>query len=59
LKFGLQHPNFTFDGAEIVEKMRKVVGHAEGYGFNSSLRGKDYDSILKTKLGQVMIDKSK
>jgi F420-dependent oxidoreductase-like protein len=37
LKFGLQHPSFTFDGegAQIVEKLRNLVGHAESYGFDS------------------------
>jgi F420-dependent oxidoreductase-like protein len=37
LKFGLQHPNFTFDGEgpQIVEKLRKLVGRAESYGFDS------------------------
>jgi F420-dependent oxidoreductase-like protein len=37
LKFGLQHPNFTFDGegAEIVEKLRTVTQKAEGFGFDS------------------------
>jgi len=37
LKFGLQHPNFTFDGdgPEIVEKLRNLVGRAESYGFDS------------------------
>jgi F420-dependent oxidoreductase-like protein len=37
LKFGLQHPNFTFDGqgAEIVEKLRTLVQKAESLGFDS------------------------
>jgi len=37
LKFGLQHPNFTFDGEgpQIVEKLRMLVGRAESYGFDS------------------------
>jgi len=37
LKFGLQHPNFTFDGegSQIVEKLRNLVGRAESYGFDS------------------------
>jgi F420-dependent oxidoreductase-like protein len=37
LKFGLQHPSFTFDGEgpQIVEKLRNLVGRAEGYGFDS------------------------
>jgi F420-dependent oxidoreductase-like protein len=37
LKFGLQHPNFTFDGEgpQFVEKLRKLVGLAESYGFDS------------------------
>jgi F420-dependent oxidoreductase-like protein len=37
LKFGLQHPNFTFDGegSRIVEKLRNLVGRAESYGFDS------------------------
>jgi F420-dependent oxidoreductase-like protein len=37
LKFGLQHPNFTFDGEgpQIVEKLRTLVGRAESYGFDS------------------------
>ena len=37
MKFGLQHPNFTFDGdgPEIVEKLRNLVGRAESYGFDS------------------------
>jgi F420-dependent oxidoreductase-like protein len=37
LKFGLQHPNFSFDGEgpQIVEKLRKLVGPAESYGFDS------------------------
>jgi len=37
LKFGLQHPNFTFDGEgpQIVDKLRTLVGRAENYGFES------------------------
>jgi F420-dependent oxidoreductase-like protein len=37
LKFGLQHPNFTFDGEgpQIAEKLRKLVGRTESYGFDS------------------------
>jgi F420-dependent oxidoreductase-like protein len=37
LKFGLQHPNFTFDGdgPQIVEKLKKLVGSAERYAFDS------------------------
>jgi len=37
LKFGLQHPNFTFDGegAEIVEKLRTLAQKAESLGFDS------------------------
>jgi F420-dependent oxidoreductase-like protein len=37
LKFGIQHPNFTFDGEDlqIIEKLRNLVGRAEGYGFDS------------------------
>jgi F420-dependent oxidoreductase-like protein len=37
LKFGLQHPNFSFDGEgpQIVEKLRRLVGRAESYGFDS------------------------
>jgi F420-dependent oxidoreductase-like protein len=37
LKFGLQHPNFTFDGEnpQIVEKLRNLVGRAESHGFDS------------------------
>jgi len=37
LKFGLQHPNFSFDGegSQIVEKLRNLVGRAESYGFDS------------------------
>jgi F420-dependent oxidoreductase-like protein len=37
LKFGLQHPNFSFDGEgpQIVERLRKLVGRAESYGFDS------------------------
>jgi len=37
LKFGLQHPNFSFDGegSQIVEKLRDLVEFAESYGFDS------------------------
>ena len=37
MKFGLQHPNFSFDGegSQIVEKLRNLVGRAESYGFDS------------------------
>jgi len=37
LKFGLQHPNFTFDGqgAEIVEKLRTLAQKAESLDFDS------------------------
>jgi len=37
LRFGLQHPNFTFDGdgSHIVDNLRSLVGRAEGYGFDS------------------------
>jgi F420-dependent oxidoreductase-like protein len=37
MKFGLQHPNFTFDGEgpDIVEKLRKLVLRAESHGFDS------------------------
>ena len=37
MKFGLQHPNFTFDGEgpQTVEKLRSLVGRAESYGFDS------------------------
>jgi F420-dependent oxidoreductase-like protein len=37
LKFGLQHPNFTFDGqgAEVVEKLRTLAQRAEKLGFDS------------------------
>lgn len=37
LKFGLQHPNFSFDGEgpQIVEKLREVARRAESYGFDS------------------------
>ena len=37
MKFGLQHPNFSFDGEgpQIVEKLRNLVGRAESYGFDS------------------------
>lgn len=37
MKFGLQHPNFTFDGEgpQIVEKLKNLVQRAESYGFDS------------------------
>ena len=37
MRFGLQHPNFTFDGegSEIVEKLRRLVARAENGGFDS------------------------
>jgi len=37
LKFGLQHPNFTFDGqgAEIVDRLRTLTQRAESLGFDS------------------------
>jgi F420-dependent oxidoreductase-like protein len=37
LKFGLQHPNFSFDGEgpQIVEKLRRLAGAAESYGLDS------------------------
>jgi F420-dependent oxidoreductase-like protein len=37
MKFGLQHPNFTFDGesVEIVEKLRTLTQNAEKDGFDS------------------------
>ena len=37
MKFGLQHPNFTFDGEgpEIVNKLKTLVQHAESVGFDS------------------------
>ena len=37
MKFGLQHPNFTFDGqgAEVVEKVRTLAQKAERLGFDS------------------------
>ncbi|MGA2790246.1 MAG: LLM class F420-dependent oxidoreductase [Candidatus Bathyarchaeia archaeon] len=37
MKFGLQHPNFTFDGqgAEVVEKLRTLAQNAERLGFDS------------------------
>jgi F420-dependent oxidoreductase-like protein len=37
LKFGLQHPNFSFDGegAEVVEKLRTLAQRAERLGFDS------------------------
>ncbi len=37
MKFGIQHPNFSFDGegAEIVESLRRLVTRAESSGFDS------------------------
>ena len=37
MKFGLQHPNFTFDGqgAEIVDRLRTLTQRAESLGFDS------------------------
>jgi F420-dependent oxidoreductase-like protein len=37
LKFGLQHPNFSFDGEgpQVVEKLRTLAGRAESNGFDS------------------------
>lgn len=37
MKFGLQHPNFTFDGegTQIVQTLGRLVGSAESYGFDS------------------------
>ena len=37
MKFGLQHPNFTFDGqgAAVVEKLRTLTQTAESLGFDS------------------------
>lgn len=37
MKFGVQHPNFSFDGegAEIVESLRRLVTQAESSGFDS------------------------
>ena len=37
LKFGLQHPSFTFDGqsSEIVGKLRTLTQKAESFGFDS------------------------
>lgn len=37
MKFGLQHPNFTFDGqgSEIVENLRTLTQRAESLGFDS------------------------
>ena len=37
MKFGLQHPNFTFDGEgpEIVDKLKTLVQRAESVGFDS------------------------
>ena len=37
MKFGLQHPNFTFDGqaGEIVEKLKTLTQRAERLGFDS------------------------
>jgi len=37
MKFGVQHPNFSYDGkgSEIVDSLRRVVTLAEGSGFDS------------------------
>ena len=37
MKFGIQHPNFTYDGkeTEIVEKLKLVASNAERVGFDS------------------------
>ena len=37
MKFGIQHPNFSFDGegTEIVESLRRLVTQAESSGFDS------------------------
>jgi F420-dependent oxidoreductase-like protein len=37
MKFGIQHPNFSFDGEgiEIVESLRRLVTQAESSGFHS------------------------
>lgn len=37
MKFGLQHPNFTYDGEgpQVVEELRRLVGRAENCGFDS------------------------
>lgn len=37
MKFGIQHPNFSFDGegTEIVESLRRLVTRAENSGFDS------------------------
>jgi len=37
MKFGLQHPNFSYDGQgpEMVESLRKLVSRAESIGFDS------------------------
>ena len=37
MKFGLQHPNFSFDGegAEVVEKLRSLAQRADRLGFDS------------------------
>lgn len=37
MKFGIQHPNFSFDGegAEIVERLRRLATQAENSGFDS------------------------
>ena len=37
MKFGLQHPNFTFDGqgAQIVDRIRTLTQRAESVGFDS------------------------
>ena len=37
MKFGIQHPNFSYDGDghQIVETLKKVVSSAEGLGYDS------------------------
>jgi F420-dependent oxidoreductase-like protein len=37
MKFGLQHPNFTFDGdgPELIESLKKLATQAEALGFDS------------------------
>lgn len=37
MKFGLQHPNFTFDGdgSKIIESLKSLVTQAEALGFDS------------------------
>ena len=35
MKFGLQHPNFSYDGREIIENLKQVVLRAENLGFDS------------------------